>query len=86
MVFMVVCEMVVCEMGGGCSLLSVALVCLLFLLGSTSPCGACGMHEIACACLSACSSGVRVVSVCAVFRVLRFVRVFVSLLVEQGRA
>ena len=35
--------------------------------------------------LSACSSGVRVVSVCCV-RVLRFVRVFVSLLVEQGRA
>ena len=76
----------VCEMGGGCSLLSVALVCLL-AVGVYLACGACGVHELACVCgLSACSSGVRVVSVCCV-RVLRFVRVFVSLLVcEQGVA
>ena len=46
----------------------------------------CGVHMSLRVCgLSACSSGVRVVSVCCV-RVLRFVRVFVSLLVEQGRA
>ena len=50
---------------------------------------ACGAHvgcmSLRVCGLSACSSGVRVVSVCCV-RVLRFVRVFVSLLVEQGRA
>ena len=37
----------VCEMGGGCSLLSVALVCLL-AVGVYLACGACGVHELAC--------------------------------------
>ena len=79
-VFMV-CEMVVAV------LFCLSRWCVYSLLGSLPRLWCtCGVHMSLRVCgLSACSSGVRVVSVCCV-RVLRFVRVFVSLLVEQGRA
>ncbi len=76
-VFMV-CEMVVAV------LFCLSRWCVYSLLGSTSPVVHVGCMSLRVCGLSACSSGVRVVSVCCV-RVLRFVRVFVSLLVEQGR-
>ena len=77
-VFMV-CEMVVAV------LFCLSRWCVYSLLGSPSPVVHVGCMSLRVCGLSACSSGVRVVSVCCV-RVLRFVRVFVSLLVEQGRA
>ena len=84
MVFMVVCSWCV-RWWWLFSCVCRALVCRLAVGGVYLACGACGVHELACVwseCVffwSACR-----VSVCYV-RVLRVVRVFVSLLVEQGR-
>ena len=79
-VFMV-CEMVVAV------LFCLSRWCVYSLLGSTSPVVHVGCMSLRVCGLSACSSGVRVVSVCVVFVFcVSCACVFVSLLVEQGRA